>query len=226
VSGEDNRMDSTDARTLHTIQRGPSARRCPAGHGALRVWPDADAPSGMCLVCTACGHRVTVDNASLHGSPDDEPAAQPENTPVVRLPDGIAPRGLRPDGTVRTTGWAQLGNVPIPTGFLAALAAFSAAVPLVSMAPLVPVVAPPIGYLAWKLGTRRRPASQAVNTRRVPIAELTAGQQVRLYGTAGPVGEVSAVTPGAGGQLRVRMAGGLEILRRPEQHMWQVDLRN
>lgn len=226
MSDEDNRMDSTDARALHAFQRGPSAHRCPAGHGPLRVWPDADALSGMCLVCTTCGHRVTVDNTSPHGSDDAEPAAQTENTPVVRLPDGIAPRGLRPDGTVRTTGWAQLGNTPIPTGLMAALAAFSAAVPLVSVAPLVPVVAPPIGYLAWKLGTRWRPASQAVNTRRVPIAALTAGQQIRLYGTAGPVGEVSAVTAGETGRVKVRMVGGLEILRRPEQQVWQVDLRN
>jgi hypothetical protein len=226
MSGEDNRMDSTDARALHRFQRGPSAHRCPAGHGALRVWPDADARSGMCLVCTTCGHRVTVDDTSLNGATDDETAAQTETVPDVRLSDGIAPRGLRPDGSVRTTGWAQFGNVPIPTGFLAALAAFSAAVPLVPVAPLIPVVAPPIGYLAWKLGTRRWPASQAVNTRRVPISALTAGQQIRLYGTAGPVGEVSTVTTSATGHLKVRMVGGLEILRRPEQQIWQVDLRN
>jgi hypothetical protein len=226
MSVDDNRMDGAEARALHTFQRGPAAHRCPAGHGALRVWPDADVPSGMCLVCTTCGHRATVDGMSPHRSTEDEPAARPEEPPVVRLPDGIAPRGLRPDGTVRTTGWVQFGNMPIPTGFLAALAAFSAAVPLASLAPLVPVVAPPIGYLAWRLGARWRPASRAVNTRRVPIAALTAGQQIRLYGTAGPVGEVSTVTTGATGHLKVRMVGGLEILRRPEQQIWQVDLRN
>lgn len=226
MSGGENRMDSAEARALHTFQRGPSAHRCPAGHGALRVWPDADAPSGMCLVCTTCGHRITVDSTLQGQSTEDEPAARLVQAPVVRLPDGIAPRGLRPDGTVRTTGWVQFGNVPIPTGFLAALAAFSAAVPLVSLAPLVPVVAPPIGYLAWRLGARWRPASQAVNTRRVPTAALTAGQQIRLYGTAGPVGEVSTVTTGVTGHLKVRMVGGLEILRRPEQQIWQVDLRN
>jgi hypothetical protein len=223
---EGNLMDSGDVRALHTFQRGPSAHRCPAGHGALRVWPDADAPAGMCLVCTACGHRAAVGNTSLNGSTGDEAAAQTENTPAVRLPDGVTPRGLRPDGTVRTTGWAQLGTMPIPTGFMAALAVFSAAVPLVSVAPLAPVVAPPIGYLAWKLGARWRPASQAVNTRRVTIAALTAGQQIRLYGTAGPVGEVSAVSVDEAGHVRVRMVGGLEILRRPEQQVWQVDLRN
>jgi hypothetical protein len=226
MSSEDNRMDSTDTRALHRYQRGPSAHHCPAGHGALRVWPDADAPTGMCLICTTCGHRVTVDDTSLHAATDEEPAARTETAPGVRLSDGIAPRGLLPDGTVRTTGWAQFGNMPIPTGFLVALAALSAAVPLVPVAPLVPVVAPPIGYLAWKLGTRWRPASQAVNTRRVPIAALTAGQQIRLYGTAGPVGEVRSVTANATGHLRVRMVGGLEILRRPEQQIWQVDLRN
>ncbi|MEU0885642.1 hypothetical protein ABZ345_44265 [Lentzea sp. NPDC005914] len=226
MSGDDNPMGSTDARALHRFQRGRSAHRCPAGHGALRVWPDADAPSGMCLTCTTCGHRVTVDDTSLRRAADDEPAAQTETAPSVCLSDGIAPRGLRPDGTVRTTGWAQFANMPISTGFLTALAAFSAAVPLVPVAPLIPVVAPPIGYLAWKLGTRWRPASQAVNTRRVPIAALTAGQQIRLYGTAGPVGEVSTVTASATGHLKVRMVGGLEILRRPEQQIWQVDLRN
>ncbi len=226
MSGEDNRMDSADTRALHRFQRGPSAHRCPAGHGALRVWPDADAPSGVCLVCTACGHRVAVDDTSLRAAIDDEPAAQAETVPGVRLSDGIAPRGLRPDGSVRTTGWAQFGDMPISSGFLAALVAFSAAVPLVPVASLVPVVAPPIGYLAWKLGTRWRPASQAVNTRRVPISTLTPGQQIRLYGTAGPVGEVSAVTTSATGHLMVRMVGGLEIMRRPEQQIWQVDLRN
>ncbi|GAB2834315.1 hypothetical protein [Lentzea nigeriaca] len=226
MSGDDNRMDSAEARALHMFQRSSSAHRCPAGHGALRVWPDADAPSGMCLVCTTCGHRIQVHNTSLHLSTDDEPTARTEKAPAVRLPDGTTPRGLLPDGTVRTTGWVQLGNMPIPSGFLAALIAFSAAVPLVSVAPLVPVVAPPIGYLAWKLGMRWRPASRAVNTRRVPTAALTVGQQIRLFGTAGPVGEVSTVTTGAAGHLQVRMVGGLKILRRPEQQIWQVDLRN
>lgn len=222
---DDNRMDSTEARTLHAFQRGPSAHRCPAGHGALRVWPNADAPSGMCLVCTTCGHRVTVDGTTAHRSTDDEPTARKEQPPAVRLPDGITPRGLLPDGTVRTTGWAQFGSMPVPTGLVAALAAFSAAVPLASVAPLIPVVAPPIGYLAWKLGAKWRPASQAVNTRRVPTAALTAGQLIRLYGTAGPVGEVSTVVPDVTGRLKVRMVGGLELLRRPDQRIWQVDLR-
>lgn len=226
MSDDDNRMDSAEARALHMFQRGPSAHRCPAGHGALRVWPDADAPAGMCLVCTTCGHRTAVDSTTTDRSTEDEPTARDEQAPVVRLSDGIAPRGLLPDGTVRTTGWGQFGSMPVSTGVMAALAAFSAAVPLASMAPLIPVVAPPIGYLAWRLGAKWRPASQAVNTRRVPTAALTAGQLIRLYGTAGPVGEVSTVTADETGRLKVRMVGGLELLRRPDQQIWQVDLRS
>lgn len=225
MSGDDSGTDSAEARALHTFQRGPSAHRCPAGHGALRLWPDADAPTGMCLVCTTCGHRTTVDAPTTGQSTEDEPTERNEQAPVVRLPGGIAPRGLLPDGTVRTTGWVQFGNMPVPTGVLAALAAFSAAVPLASVAPLIPVVAPPIGYLAWRLGAKWRPASQAVNTRRVPTAALTAGQLIRLYGTAGPVGEVSTVTADETGRLKVRMVGGLELLRHPDQQIWQVDLR-
>jgi hypothetical protein len=75
----------------------------------------------------------------------------PRTGSVVRLPSGTAPRGLRPDGMVRTTGWVQFGKLPVSSGFCAAQAAFLATAPLAPIASWLPVVAAPVGYLGWKL---------------------------------------------------------------------------
>ncbi|GLZ30147.1 hypothetical protein Lesp02_23370 [Lentzea sp. NBRC 105346] len=216
-------MQSPAAQALHRLQQGPAAYHCPGGHGVLRVWPDAESPTGLRLACTGCGHGVTADTKLVELATSDQ--ATVEMAPEVRLADGTAPEGLRPDGTVRATAGVQLGNMPVSSGVWAALAALSAAVPLAAAAPALPVVAPPLAYLLWKLCTRRLPASQAVNTQRTPAAELTTGQQIRLYGTAGPVGEVSAVGADAMGRIRLRMVGGMELLRKPGQQVWQVELR-
>ncbi|TWP42179.1 hypothetical protein FKR81_43130 [Lentzea tibetensis] len=217
-------MNSADARVMHAMQHGPAAYHCPAGHGPLRVWPDANAPADLSLVCTRCGHRIMADATLIESAEEAASHVDPEPIPMVRLPDGAAPRGLRPDGTVRTTGWVQFGKLPVSSGFWAASAAFFATVPL---HPWLPVVATPLGYLVWKWCTTRwRPSSQAVNTRRTPAEDLEPGQHIRLYGTAGPVGEVSATGADAQGRIRLRVVGGLEVLRRPGQPVWQVDLRN
>ncbi|NKE56759.1 hypothetical protein FXN61_07900 [Lentzea sp. PSKA42] len=216
------------AGALRVMQNGPGAYHCPAGHGALRVWPDENAPSELSLVCTRCGHRIMVDAALIELAERDAATVEvTEPEPMVRLPGGAAPRGLGPDGTVRTTGWVQLGKLRVSSGFCAAQAAFLATAPLIQVIPWISVVATPLGYLAWKLcSTTWFPASQAVNVRRVRVEELTAGQQIRLYGAAGPVGEVSAVAADAAGRIRLRMVGGRELLRRSGQLVWQVDLRN
>jgi hypothetical protein len=216
------------ARALRAMQNGPGAYHCPAGHGALRVWPDETAPSELSLVCTRCGHRIMADTALIELAERNAATAEVvEPAAMVRLPDGTAPRGLRPDGTVRTTGWAQLGKLRVSSGFCAAQAAFLVTAPLVQVIPWIPVVATPLGYVAWKLySTKWFPASQAVNVRRTRVEELTAGQLIRLYGAAGPVGEVSGVAGDAAGRIRLRLVGGGEVLRRSGQLVWQVDLRN
>ncbi|GLZ35321.1 hypothetical protein Lesp02_75080 [Lentzea sp. NBRC 105346] len=206
------------------MQRGQAAYHCPAGHGLLRVWPDTNAPVGVSLVCTKCGHRIAGDTTLIELAANTAPDMDPEPVPIVRLPDGTVPQGLRPDSAVRTTGWLQLGKLPVSSGFWAAAAAFCATAPLY---PWLPFVATPLGYLAWKQYTTHwLPASQAVNMRRTAAEELNPGQHVRLYGTAGPVGEVGAVGADAQGQIRLRMVGGTEIIRRPGQRVWQADLRN
>jgi hypothetical protein len=128
---------------------------------------------------------------------------------------------------VRTTGWAQLGKLRVSSGFCAAQAAFLVTAPLVQVIPWIPIVATPLGYVAWKLcSTKWFPASQAVNVRRIQVEELTTGQLIRLYGAAGPVGEVSAVAADAAGRIRLRIVGGGELLRRSGRTVCQVDLRN
>ncbi|MET9224328.1 hypothetical protein [Lentzea sp. NPDC003310] len=135
--------------------------------------------------------------------------------PPARI-DGGRPRGLTPDGLVRTTGWLQAGDHPVSSVLLAALAgllwALVAAAALVTERPVaagvltltVPVVC---GVFWWLLTTRLRPASTARNVGTSPAAELEPGDLVRLHGSSGPVGRVDEVVPGQD-DVRVVLHGG------------------
>ena len=119
------------------------------------------------------------------------------------------PRGLSDDGTIRTTGWLQLGPLVISSGFWAALTGLAVGLALTwwwVWLPLVLAVAGPAGWWAW---TRKlRPASRATNLRRVPATNLTPGTPIRLYGAIGPVAVVDTLTDDDGDQVTVTFTSG------------------
>jgi hypothetical protein len=131
------------------------------------------------------------------------------------LVDGRAPRGLTPGGWVRTTGWLQVGDHPVSSALVAAvvglLGAVVVAAALVRTHPVaagvlvltVPVVC---GGAWWLFTTRLKPASPARNIGTTPADELVPGDAVRLYGSIGPVGQVTTVTIGE--DVEVDFRGG------------------
>lgn len=121
------------------------------------------------------------------------------------LADGRTPRGLTPGGWVRTTGWLQVGDHPVSSALVAAvvglLGALVVAAALVETQPVAAGVlvltVPVVCGGAWWLFTRwLKPASPARNIGTAPAGELMPGDDVRLYGSIGPVGHVAAVTLG------------------------------
>jgi hypothetical protein len=222
---------NTEAGALRAFQQSSSlAYHCPFGHGLLTAIEDELTSTGLALICPACGHRVGVDTAILGSALAHSAISTLTDATAdapVRLPDGGTPRGLRADGTVRTTGWVQLAKIPISSGLWAVLLGFLVGIMLVPALPWLPFAGALGGYLFWKLHTTKlRPASKAVNTRKSTAREVVAGELIRLYGTAGPVGRVAAIAADAEGRVRLRLAGGHEFMRAPTQRMWRVDLRN
>ncbi|MCI2416551.1 hypothetical protein MOQ72_03875 [Saccharopolyspora sp. K220] len=121
------------------------------------------------------------------------------------------PRGQQLDGTVRTTGWLQLGRWPISSGLWAALAGAALGLALIDLNTWLPLILPAAAYAAW-FGTVRwlRPASSATNINRVRADELHPGDPVRIYGPIGPVGIVDQVTPASYRQVLIRFTGGTQ----------------
>ncbi|MFI9382981.1 hypothetical protein [Kutzneria sp. NPDC052558] len=149
----------------------------------------------------------------------------PDNDMTVRLPNGSAPRGLCPDGIVRTTGWLQIGRKPISSGLWAVLAGFF--LPLPFQLGWLPFLTAALGYAGWKIWTLRvRPSSRVVNLEARPVAELTPGEWFRLYGSAGPVAEVEALQLDQGGWLRIWVRGGRELTLAPDFRITPVELRD
>ncbi|AHI01925.1 hypothetical protein GCM10010174_85990 [Kutzneria viridogrisea] len=142
----------------------------------------------------------------------------------------MTPRGLCPDGTVRTTGWLQAGTTPISSGLWALLGGLFLTIPFAGGRPALtwlPLVSAAFVFGAWKSWTVLvRPASKAVNTRLDPAGELRPGEWVRLYGSAGPVGQVEALHFAEDGQLHLWLVGGLEQVLAAEQPVWRVELRS
>jgi hypothetical protein len=142
-----------------------------------------------------------------------------------QLPDGSMPRGLCPNGIVRTTGWLQIGRTPISSGLWVVLAGLFLTIPF--GLPWLPFLTAALGFAGWKVWTLRvRPASRAVNLESKPVAELLPGEWFRLYGTAGPVGEVEALQLDPSGWLRVWLHGGRELTLAPGYPVRRVELRN
>lgn len=144
---------------------------------------------------------------------------------IVQLPDGGTPRGLCPNGMVRTTGWLQIGKVPISSGVWATLAGFFLTAPF-GLAWL-PLLSAALGFAGWKAWTLYvQPSSRAVNLDSAPVSELLPGEWFRLYGSAGPVGEVEAMRLDQGGWLHVWLTGGRELTLAPDYQVRRVRLRN
>lgn len=141
--------------------------------------------------------------------------------PVDGLPpvlaDGTPPRGLTKDGWVRTTGWLQIGDHPVNSAHIAAVvgllwSSVGAAVLVRTMpvaAGVLVLTAPALcGVSWWLLISRLRPASAARNVETTHAEELSPGDLVRLYGSIGPVGQVTEVT--VGDDVRVTFDGGTQ----------------
>ncbi|MEV6235254.1 hypothetical protein [Lentzea sp. NPDC051838] len=122
--------------------------------------------------------------------------------PAPLLAQGKTPRGLTDEGWVRTTGWLQIGDHPVSSASLAALAGLlwalvGAAVSVravpVTAGILVLVMPVLCGLLWWFFTTRVRPASVARNVETKHADELAVGDLVRVYGSIGPVTQVIGV---------------------------------
>jgi hypothetical protein len=131
------------------------------------------------------------------------------------LAGGKQPRGLTSGGWVRTTGWLQIGEHVVSSVHVATvvglLCAPAAAVALARTTPVVAgilVIAIPAlsGVLWWCLTVWVRPASRARNIGTKQAGELSPGDLIRLYGSIGPVGQVTEVSPEE--DVRVTLHGG------------------
>lgn len=164
----------------------------------------------------------TEDGIDLFSKPA-EPA------PVAAL--GKPPRGLTDDGWVRTTGWLQVGDHPVSSVHVAALTgllwALVGAAVLVQDFPVVAgvlVLATPVlfGFAWWLFISRVRPASVARNIETKRADELVPGDLVRLYGSIGPVAQVTEVVFGA--DVGVTFQGGLHESWAPDRVVHVAEL--
>jgi hypothetical protein len=137
------------------------------------------------------------------------------------------PRGLQPDGTIRTTGWLQIGGWVVSSGIWATLAGLTVGLMLAHVnGGFAPIFAL-IGYTTWKTATRWGwPASLAVNRERVRADDLRPGTYIRIHGTIGPVGLVDEVAQVRPDQVRVYFNGGTHQLMYAHARCYVVELRN
>lgn len=150
----------------------------------------------------------TEESIDLFSKPADVDAAP-------SLAHGAPPRGLTKAGWVRTTGWLQVGDHPVHSAYVAALAgllwSLVGAAVLVRTQPVVAgvlvVAVPALCGGAWWLFTAfLRPASSARNIETKHAHELEPGDLVRLCGSIGPIGQVTEVA--SGDEVRVVLHGG------------------
>src|SRR5437763_10221711 len=126
---------------------------------------------------------------------------------TARLPDGREPRGLLPNGMVRTTGWLRVGRVPVSTGVWPALAAALGTLP--SGVPWLPFPCAAAGFALWQVWIRYvQPTSSAVNLDSVPALELRPDDWFRPYGVIGPAAPVLDVESAPADHLRSTNRGG------------------
>ncbi|RKT88138.1 hypothetical protein SAMN05421805_101425 [Saccharopolyspora antimicrobica] len=175
--------------------------------------------------------EVTTEIAAISDAREPLAKTAPEttrDTDQFDFPDEPPPppRGQRPDGTIRTTGWLQLGRHPISSGLWAALAGAAPGLALTDLAPWLPIALPALTCTAWYATTRwLRPASTAINRERVRADELLPGDPIRIYGPIGPVGIVEQVTPGNSDRVLVRFTGGTQRLLPADAPCHVVHLR-
>ncbi len=145
----------------------------------------------------------------------------------------MTPRGRTDQGLVRTTGWLQAGAETVSSGLvtlmICLLLALVTALALLPIAPvaggLVVFLLPAAGYGGWRLiTTRLAPASTAHNVDVVEAASLEPGTWIRLYGTIGPVGEVTLVESTEDSLTRVTFTGGTTMTWPPEHELHTVQL--
>lgn len=183
---------------------------------------------------------VRINRAQITPAPrpGSEEARQPENhrTELLGEPErhpadpAGAPsdfRGTHPDGTIRTTGWLQLGNRPISSGTWAALAGATIGLSALDTLGWWGIALPLAGYTVWHAATQWIwPSSTAVNQGRVRADELTAGTMIRIHGPIGPVGIVDKTTPASLNQTLVRFVGGTQRFLPDHVHCHVVELRD
>jgi hypothetical protein len=144
---------------------------------------------------------------------------------TARLPDGRQPRGLLPNGMVRTTGWLQVGRVPISTGVWPALAAGLGALPF--GVPWLPFPSAAAGFALWQVWIRYvQPSSPAVNLESVPAVELRPDDWFRPYGGFGPAGQVLDVESAPDDLLRITLRGGRVLTLAPDFRVRRIRLRS
>lgn len=221
--------EATKVLRAWQVPTNPVAYRCPAGHGVLGLYRDRSADAGIVMACAACTHRVVVDPGVLG------PAAAATRLPGTMEPlpaerakpllaNGSTPRGLLPDGSVRTTGWLLLGNRLISSGLLSALFAAGLTFALLPE-PEWAAGAAVLGFLLWVLCRRwLRPASRVRGQRRIEAAELAEGMFVRRYGQIGPVARVETATPWTDGMVAVHFTGGEQARWAPTRQVWVVEV--
>lgn len=211
--------DDAAVTALIEWQREPErAYGCPVGHGELHPRRNG---SGLLLVCPDCAHTLPVDPALVTEVLGE--AAPDSATEGPRLADGRVPRGLCADGTVRTTGWLLIGGQPVPSTVLSALAAAAVLTPVLGWLGLA--IGLLAGYGGWLLVTTwLQPASRFTAGPAVLATVLRPGQWARLYGSLGPVGQVSGTAATAAGDLVVRFRGGAQVVAAPTDELVTVEL--
>ncbi|MCK2237755.1 MULTISPECIES: hypothetical protein [unclassified Crossiella] len=210
--------DDAAVTALIEWQREPDrAYGCPIGHGELRPIRNG---SGLLLVCPECAHTLPVDPVLVTEVLGERPPGEVE---PPRLPDGRTPRGLCPDGTVRTTGWLLLGRRPVPSALLSGLAGIAVLTPVLGWLGLA--IGLVVGFGGWQLVTTwLQPASRFSAGPAVLASVLRPGQWARLYGSLGPVGQVSGTAATAAGDLVVRFRGGAQVVAAPTDELVTLEL--
>lgn len=169
----------------------------------------------------------TVELAPIRphrASPAGNPARDHHDTDP---PDDPAPRGRRRDGTIRTTGWLQLGPHPVSSGLWATLTGAIPGFTLIHACPWLALVLPAAAYALWRVTTRRLlPASTAVNRDRRRADRLRPGTAVRLHGPIGPVGVITRVTSAADDRVLIAFDGGGTRLLPADAECHVVELRD
>ncbi|GGU27630.1 hypothetical protein [Lentzea flava] len=140
----------------------------------------------------------------------------PEITdPPPSLDHGKPPRGLTKAGWIRTTGWLQVGDHPVHSAHVATVVgllwSLVVAAVLVTAFPVVAgvlVLTVPVlcGGFWWLFTTFLRPSSLARNVGTKQADSLSPGDLVRLYGSIGPIAQVTEVALGS--DVRVTFHGG------------------